>query len=575
MPLVAMMLCLLVACATADPDARDGMPEALPASGVVSGTLLPGAGKRTHFAVVGDYGYIGAGAEAVAGMIRSWEPQFIITTGDNIYGPVDYYDLRPGVPGVQTGWDEYVGRYYGEWIQKRADGRYESLTGTLQRFFPCVGNHEHTLLSGIVTHQPPPLPEENYRDFFHLNPGGAPRLPVDRGAVHTNYVSYYALRKGPVDFFVMDSNQPFLNSSDGLLAVADQNAWLEREAAASKARWKLAVFHHPPPRPWQVPWNWIPPARMALCDAVLAGHYHVYERLLWNEVPVIVTGNGGAPYHQRFQPFFPDTLAVDDRHYGALKVQAGEEYLEFESRSLDAVTGDEILAERFVLGDAAAIPDMEDEYVFHAVEGEAVTLEAETPGSELDAALTLYGPDGRVAARAAAGARLSAALTKTGRWKVRVSAETDAPGGYLLRARLQSPGTDYAGWLAEQLRETSGTPDDVNGDGIANVVAYALTPYGYKLRGAALEVAAVPGVSVVRLPAPQPMRQGVTLAIETATSPQGVWTVVAERKPFGDWRSPVNLALNVGAVNDGRQTVQVVVNGGTKRFYRLRVTLTQ
>jgi diadenosine tetraphosphatase ApaH/serine/threonine PP2A family protein phosphatase len=568
--------CLPVFRAAADPDERDGMPESLPASGKVSGTLFPGPGRRMSFAVLGDYGYIGSGAEAVSGMIRSWEPRFIVTTGDNTYGPVDYADLHPELPGMQTGWDEYVGRYYGEWIQRRGDGRYATLTGNRQRFFPSVGNHDHTLLSGEFTTLTPPPPIEGYLDFFFSNPGGAPRLPVDRGAVHDHQTSSYALRKGVVDFFMLDSNQPFVTDGTGAARLQSQSDWLEREAAASDAPWKIAVFHHPPPRPWQSPWPWIPAARITRCHLILAGHYHVYERYPWNGVPVLVTGNGGAPLQFRPSPFYPDTQAVEDRRFGALKVQAGADYLEFESRALEAATGEEVLTDRVVLGDAGAVPDRDDEYSFHAVDGQTVALETVTPEGALDPALTLYGPDGRVAARDANGAadgrnaRLSCAISATGRWKVRVMAESDVPGGYLVQARLTSPGPDFTGWLAGRSRKESGLPDDADGDGVPDVVTYALTPHGVEPNGGGLRVTAVAGASVVRLTAPQPMRQGVTLAVETATTLQGVWTAVLERRPFGAWRSPAGLTISTGPATDGLQWIQVVIGGGTKRFYRLR-----
>lgn len=574
-------LTLLAVRGVADPDLRDGMPEPLPASGLVSGTLLPLEQKRVHFAVVGDYGYIGPAAAAVAGMIRSWEPEFIITTGDNIYGPVDYYDMRPEIPGMQTGWDEYVGSYYGEWIQRRVDGRYESLTGTVQRFFPCVGNHEHTLLSAIVTYQPPPLPEEGYRDFFHLNPGGVPRLPEDRGAVHTDYLSYYALRKGPVDFFIMDSNQPFLNTADGLLAVNDQNAWLEREAAASTASWKLAVFHHPPPRSFQVPWNWVPPSRMALCDAVLAGHVHVYERVLWNGVPVITTGNGGAPVQPRAAPFLPDTLAVDDRRYGALRVLAGTEYVEFESRSLNLTTGEELLAERYVLGNAAAVPDVEDEYSFYADAGESVTFTTSTGDAQFDPQLTLFDPEGRVATRDAdsAGdgrnARLTAAIDRSGRWKLSVTPEKLVAGGYQIHAQLFRPGEGYLKWATRLPQERRAPDADGGRAGSPNLITYALTPHDGMFTGAAFQVLAVPGGAAVRVPVPALMRQGVTLSLEASSdSAAALWATVAVRRPFAAWMSPADAPLHLSPQPPDRQLLQVTVpSSGARRFFRLRASL--
>jgi hypothetical protein len=88
----------------------------------MSGTLLPVLEKQLRFAVLGDFGVRGTAPEAVASMIRSWEPDFIITTGDNTYGPVDHADILPAEAGMQTGWDEFVGRYYGEFISGATTG---------------------------------------------------------------------------------------------------------------------------------------------------------------------------------------------------------------------------------------------------------------------------------------------------------------------------------------------------------------------------------------------------------------------------------------------------------------------
>lgn len=568
-PLAALLL-LSAAPASADPDARDGMPEPLPASGVVSGTLLPILEKNLRCAALGDFGYPGPGAESVAAMIRSWEPAFILTTGDNTYGPVDYADILPATPGIQTGWDEYVGRFFGDWILRRADGRYESLTGNRQRFFPCVGNHENTLLSGeyVATTIPPPI--EGYLDYFFQNPGGSPRLPTGRGARHDNNTSYYALRSGMVDFFFLDSNQSFVTDGTGAGILDSQSDWLEREASASTARWKIAVFHHPPPRAWQS-WPWLPAERMARCHLILAGHDHVYERFPWHGVPVLVTGNGGAPLRQRFTPFYPDTQSVDDRRYGALNIHAGPEYLEIESRSLDPATGEEILADRFLLGDAAAIPDDDDEYAFHATAGESITLETSTPGPQPDPALTLYRPDGRVAARDSGSApdgrnaRLTVPLDATGRWKIRVIAENVEPGAYTLTARLHRPGGTYAAWLDSQSPSPAGI--------LPPLVEFALTRFDHKSPARGLELLAVPGVSAVRLQAPDLMRQGVTFAAETALHPAGPWTVIVEHRPFAPWRSPAGLPFNILPSGEGLQTIQMVISGGTKRFFRLRAAL--
>ena len=46
---------------------------------------------------------------------------------------------------------------------------------------------------------------------------------------------YYKRTAGPAELFLLDSNR----------VDSAQTAWLARSLARSKARWKIAVFHHP------------------------------------------------------------------------------------------------------------------------------------------------------------------------------------------------------------------------------------------------------------------------------------------------------------------------------------------
>jgi len=54
------------------------------------------------FAAFGDYGSAGTNELAVANLVDSWNPDFIITTGDNSYG--------------STAIDDNIGQYYSDYI---------------------------------------------------------------------------------------------------------------------------------------------------------------------------------------------------------------------------------------------------------------------------------------------------------------------------------------------------------------------------------------------------------------------------------------------------------------------------
>ena len=158
---------------------------------------------QTSFAIIGDYGEAGAGAAAVAGLVRGWQPDFIATTGDNNYpdGMQDTIDANVG-----QYYHEYIGSYVGSYGEGSPDNR----------FFPTLGNHDwhtHTLAP--------------YLDYFAL-PGNE---------------RYYEVSWGPVDLFMLDSDQA---EPDGIDEGSAQARWLKEGLASSKAAWQLVVLHHAP-----------------------------------------------------------------------------------------------------------------------------------------------------------------------------------------------------------------------------------------------------------------------------------------------------------------------------------------
>lgn len=85
---------------------------------------------------------------------------------------------------------------------------------------------------------------------------------------------YYRRRAGPVELFLLDSNR----------IDARQTAWLARSLAASSARWKIAVFHHPAftcgtyrSHPGVLE-NWVPLFERHRVTLTLSGHDHNYQR---------------------------------------------------------------------------------------------------------------------------------------------------------------------------------------------------------------------------------------------------------------------------------------------------------
>ena len=86
--------------------------------------------STTHFAVVGDFGSAGQPELDVANRIKSWNPEYILTVGDN-----SYPDAAASVI------DKNIGQYYHDYIGSYT-GSYGAGSPGYNRFFPVLGNHD-------------------------------------------------------------------------------------------------------------------------------------------------------------------------------------------------------------------------------------------------------------------------------------------------------------------------------------------------------------------------------------------------------------------------------------------------
>lgn len=237
-----------------------------------------------RFAVIGDYGRDSEAEASVARLVSSWNPDFILTTGDNNYprGEADTID-------------DNIGKHFSAFI-----GNYRGRYGAgslLNRFWPSPGNHDW--LSDLIP----------YLDYFTL-PGNERYYDVDYGLVHL-----YALDSDP-------------HEPDGHTADSAQAAWLQARLTASTACYDLVYFHHPPyssARHGSSPtMRW--PFEAWGAEAVLAGHDHTYERLTIGRTPYLVVGLGGAPEYE-FNDFLPESAKHFNVRHGALLGQATPESL--------------------------------------------------------------------------------------------------------------------------------------------------------------------------------------------------------------------------------------------------------
>jgi hypothetical protein len=242
----------------------------------------------TRFAVIGDFGLAGQPEADVAALVKSWQPELIITTGDNNYPD-----------GAAETIDENVGQYFHEFIYPYK-GEYGP-GADVNRFFPTLGNHDWTTDKA-----------QAHFDYFEL-PGNE---------------RYYDFVWGLVHFFAVDSDS---REPDGVGRSSIQGQWLKEKLAASTATWKIVYMHQPPyssSHDGSIDWaQW--PYKEWGATAVIAGHSHVYERLIIDGFPYFVNGLGGGPIYTFNEPL-PGSQARFQDDYGGMLVEATPDQITFQ-----------------------------------------------------------------------------------------------------------------------------------------------------------------------------------------------------------------------------------------------------
>lgn len=244
------------------------------------------ASDVTRLAVIGDFGMDNQPEADVAALVASWQPDAVITTGDNNYPD-----------GKAETIDANVGKYYQAFIYPYR-GKYGAGAST-NRFFPTLGNHDWRTTAGS-----PPLPQP-YLDYFTL-PGNE---------------RYYDVVLGPVHLFAMDSDA---REPDGIEATSTQADWLYDRLATSTAPWRIVAMHHPPyssssrhGSTSSLQW----PFAAWGATAVLAGHDHAYERIVRDGIVYFVNGIGGADRYPAGAALAGSQVRFDS-DYGAMLIEA-------------------------------------------------------------------------------------------------------------------------------------------------------------------------------------------------------------------------------------------------------------
>jgi tartrate-resistant acid phosphatase type 5 len=242
----------------------------------------------TRFAVIGDYGSGDTLERDVALLIDSWKPEFIATLGDNNYPSGNAETI-----------DKNIGQFFHAYISPYK-GKYGASANT-NRFFPIPGHRDWDSPTGL---QP-------YLDYFTLPGNGR----------------YYDVVWGPVHLFMVDSA---VRDPDGATADSIQGRWLQQKLGESTGAWKLVFAHHAPytshTEPDTVRMRW--PFKAWGADAVLSGFYHVYERLLVDDIPYFVNGSGGT-WASNFGDIDPHSQFRYRDDVGAMLIDANEKQIIF------------------------------------------------------------------------------------------------------------------------------------------------------------------------------------------------------------------------------------------------------
>jgi tartrate-resistant acid phosphatase type 5 len=255
----------------------------------------PAQAAQVTIGVIGDYGsaYLGGASfsnvQRVANLIKSWNPDFIITTGDNNYPD-----------GEASNIDTNIGQFFHEYIHPYV-GTFGAGAVT-NRFWPSIGNHEWPF--GVAGLAP-------YLAYFTL-PGNE---------------RYYNHRHGPVEFFacVGDQQEP-----DGALPVSIQSLWLSNALAISTAPWRIVYFHACPYSSSATHGshtheadNMLWPFHQWGTSAIYTGHNHLYERVLTNGLNYVTIGLGGGRIDGFVTPI-AGSLSRYNTTYGAVRLKVTE-----------------------------------------------------------------------------------------------------------------------------------------------------------------------------------------------------------------------------------------------------------
>ncbi len=237
-------------------------------------------------AVIGDYGGCGVGncegEQQVADMVHSWNPDSILTVGDNTY--------QRGLP---------------EEVEKAQEAYIEDIKAG--KFFPIMGNHDYGNGCTMESVQP----------------------SIDKFGVPVSYVAGFG--NGLVDFVNPDAN---CNKSTGDQMPPIYDAY-KNTVDNSQAEWVIVGEHQPVYSSGKAGNNfdrsWVMTPGV---DLILAGHDHHAEHIETKDgYNIVISGNGGNGNTPIFSPV-DGSLFRDDENLGAVRLTVRKDELKVEYLTL-------------------------------------------------------------------------------------------------------------------------------------------------------------------------------------------------------------------------------------------------
>jgi hypothetical protein len=249
----------------------------------------PARAARFTFAVVGDFGSGSANETAVASLIESWRPDFVLTVGDNAY-PL-------GAAGL---------------LDRDIFGPYAAVMRR-SAWFPALGNHDVKANGG-----------QDELTAFHS-------LGNER---------WYRFTWGNAGVVVLDS--------DVSVAPGSPQLRFARSALALPSCFRFAAWHHPP---WEPPArpispglrrNIVPLVEKDGVQVVFQGHLHAYTRSRPRHGVLYVTvGTGGAELSSDAGDLTIPSARVVQGRYGALRVDVAGRRARFRYQTVDGAVRDD------------------------------------------------------------------------------------------------------------------------------------------------------------------------------------------------------------------------------------------